>query len=98
MSGKGRSGGLFYLLQAPLVEQRPSRPDRPAIRSIVDNLGFAPSGRSGARQELRGLVAGLAALARGRALGRVAAELGLQFHQVGEDIGLAAELIGNHQA
>ena len=35
--------------------------------------------------------------ARGGALGRVAAELGLQLDEVGEDVGLAAQLVGDHR-
>jgi hypothetical protein len=36
-------------------------------------------------------------LAWGRALGGIAAELGLQFDQIGEDIGLAPQLVGDHR-
>src|ERR1700739_933675 len=36
-------------------------------------------------------------LARSRTLGWIAAELGLQFHQIGEDVGLAPQLVGDHR-
>jgi len=36
-------------------------------------------------------------LARGRTLGRITAELGLQFHQIGEDVGLAPQFVGDHR-
>jgi hypothetical protein len=36
-------------------------------------------------------------IARGGAFGRVAAELGLQLDEVGEDVGLAAQLVGDHR-
>src|SRR5947209_14101919 len=53
---------------------------------LFEIVVIAPRRRSGgAVQELRRVVAGLA---RGRALGRIAAELGLQPDEVGEDIGL----------
>jgi hypothetical protein len=35
-----------------------------------------------------------AATARSGALGRIAAKLGLQFDEVGEDVGLAPQLVG----
>jgi hypothetical protein len=35
-------------------------------------------------------------LAEGRTLGGIAAELGLQLHQVGEDVGLAPQFVGDH--
>jgi hypothetical protein len=38
-----------------------------------------------------------ARLARGRTLGGIAAELGLQFHEVGEDVGLAPQFVGDHR-
>jgi hypothetical protein len=33
----------------------------------------------------------------GRTLGRITAELGLQFHQIGEDVGLAPQFVGDHR-
>jgi hypothetical protein len=39
----------------------------------------------------------MARLARGRTLGGIAAELGLQFHEVGEDVGLAPQFVGDHR-
>ena len=39
----------------------------------------------------------VAAVTRGGAFGRVAAELGLQLDEVGEDVGLAAQLVGDHR-
>ena len=45
-------------------------------------------------QELRRV---MARLARGRALGRIAAQFGLQFDEVGEDVGLAAQFVGDHR-
>jgi hypothetical protein len=36
-------------------------------------------------------------LARGRTLGRITAELGLQFHQISEDVGLAPQFVGDHR-
>ena len=39
----------------------------------------------------------MARLARGRTFGRIAAELGLQFHEVGEDVGLAPQFVGDHR-
>src|SRR6202795_970610 len=32
-----------------------------------------------------------------RPLGWIAAELGLQFHQIGEDVGLTPQLVGDHR-
>src|ERR1700722_7261661 len=62
--------------------------------SVVEFVVIAPRRhRGGALQELRRVVA---RLARGRTLGRVAAELGLQFHQIGEDVGLAPQAVGKH--
>src|ERR1700692_3668471 len=48
----------------------------------------------GALQELRRV---MTRFARGGTFGRVAAELGLQLHQVGEDVGLTAQFVGNHR-
>ena len=39
----------------------------------------------------------MARFARGWALGRIAANLGLQFGDVGEDIGLPPQLVGDHR-
>jgi hypothetical protein len=58
-----------------------------ANRSISKVLVFAPWGPRGrALQELRRVMTWLA---RRRTLGWIAAELGLQFHQIGKDVGLA---------
>src|SRR5260370_29452384 len=63
--------------------------------SIVEIVVIA-SRRHGGRalQELRRV---MTRLARGRTLGWIAAELGLQLHQVGEDVGLAPQLVGDHR-
>jgi hypothetical protein len=45
-------------------------------------------------QELRQV---MAQFARGRPLGRVAADLGFQLHQIGEDVGLAPQFVGNQR-
>src|ERR1700730_14512530 len=66
-----------------------------ATALLVEFFVIGPWRHGGrALQELRGV---MTRLARGRALGRVAAELGLQFHQVGKDVGLPAQLVGNHR-
>jgi geranylgeranyl pyrophosphate synthase len=39
----------------------------------------------------------LAAITRGGAFGRVAAELGPELDEIGEDVGLAAQLVGDHR-
>ena len=55
--------------------------------SIVEILVVAPRRhRSRALREFRRVIT---RLTRSRALGRIAAYLGLYFHQVGEDVGLA---------
>src|SRR3954464_8578358 len=55
--------------------------------------------RGCALEELRSVVARLAvaAVTRGGAFGRVAAGTGLQLDEVGEDVGLAAQLVGDHR-
>src|ERR1700744_6737225 len=59
---------------------------RPLV-SVVEIVVIAPRRRGGgALQELRRV---MARLARGGALGRVAAELGLQLDEIGEEGGLA---------
>src|ERR1700753_1034395 len=56
--------------------------------SVLEIVVIGPRRHGGrALQELRGV---MARLARGGALGRIATELGLQLHEVGEDVGLAA--------
>src|ERR1700704_1150898 len=56
----------------------------PKASSSIIEVVFAPRHRGGrALQELRGV---MTRLARGRALGGIAAELGLQLHQIGEDV------------
>src|ERR1700692_1496070 len=75
------------------------RPPAPAGRagslSIVEIVVIAPRRHGGrALQELRRV---MTRLARSRTLGWVAAELGLQFDQIGEDVGLAPQLVGYHR-
>src|ERR1700749_4009040 len=48
----------------------------------------------GALQELRRM---MTRFARGGTLGRVAAELGLQLHQIGEDVSLTAQFVAYHR-
>src|SRR5258707_14239842 len=70
-------------------------PPSPRPRSIIAVGAFArwcPRGR--ALQELRRV---MTRLAEGRTLGGIAAELGLQLHQVGEDVGLAPQFVGDHR-
>src|SRR6478736_6433356 len=59
---------------------------------IVVSSPWRHGGR--ALQELRRV---MTRLARGGALGGVAAELGLQLDQIGEDVGLAPQLVGDHR-
>jgi hypothetical protein len=60
---------------------------RAGLFSIVEIFVIAPWRHRGrALQELRRVMAWLA---RRRTLGWIAAELGLQFHQIGKDVGLA---------
>src|SRR6202030_3323371 len=62
---------------------------------VVEVVAIAPRRHAGRTlQELRSV---MARLAGGRPLGRVAAQLGLQFNQIGEDVGLAPQLVGNHR-
>src|SRR6478752_1412457 len=86
-SGQSRSGtrvGAWWL-------------DRAA--SLLEVVIAPRRHRGRALEELRSVVArlALAAIARGRALGRVAAKLGLQLDEIGEDVGLAAQLVGDHR-
>src|SRR5579883_3547750 len=77
---------------------------RPRAGSVVELVVIIvvaaadPLRRGAALQELRGVarLARLPGLAR-RPLGGVAADRGLQLDDVEEDIGLAAQLIGNHR-
>src|ERR1700760_3224108 len=48
------------------------------------------------RPALQNLGRVMARFARSRSLGRIAADVRLKFHEVGEDIGLPPQLIGNH--
>src|SRR6185437_1992753 len=65
----------------------------PLSASIVKIVVAAPRRHRGRTvQELRGV---MARLARRRTLGGIAAKLGLQFHQIGEDVGLAPQLVGD---
>src|SRR5258708_32916415 len=65
-----------------------------ASSSIIEVV-FAPwSLRVRALQELRRVVT---RLARGRALGRIGAELGLQVHQVCEDVDLSPQFFAEHR-
>src|SRR5712671_3328611 len=80
-----------------------ARTPAPAFESVLELLVVAGVGRHALRrrgaalEELRSMAAvpRLARLTRG-ALGRVAADLGLQLDDVEEDVGLAAELVGDH--
>src|ERR1700753_4293772 len=63
--------------------------------SVLEVVVIGPRRHGGrALQELRCV---MARLARGGALGWIAAELGLQLDEVGEDVGLAAQLVGDHR-
>jgi hypothetical protein len=64
------------------------------LEIVVGCAGGRALRRGGALQELRGvaLAARLTCFARG-ALGRIAPDLALQFDDVEEDIGLAAQLV-----
>jgi hypothetical protein len=74
---------------AALIGHAARSPVSKASRSVSEVVAFAPwCSRGGALQELRRV---MARLARGRTLGGIAAELGLQFDKVGEDVGLAAQ-------
>src|SRR3954471_4213325 len=87
-SGQSRSG----------TRVRGWRLDRAA--SLLEVVIAPRRHRGRALEELRGVMASLATLAavtRGGAFGRVAAELGLQLDEVGEDVGLAAQLVGDHR-
>jgi hypothetical protein len=66
---------------------------------VVRGTRACPLRNGAALQELRGVLARLAwfaAFARA-ALGRVAADLGLQLDDIEEDIGLPAQLVGDHR-
>ena len=68
-----------------------------ALPTLLTKWRLAQRGRSQiivALQELRHL---MTQLARGRPLGWVAANLGFQLHQVGEDVGLAPQFVGDHR-
>src|SRR3984885_9472610 len=74
-------------------------PPAPAGRagsvSIVEIVVIAPRRHGGrALQELRRV---MTRLARGRTLGWIAADLGLQLHQIREDGGLTAQFVGDHR-
>src|SRR5690349_19368983 len=89
-SGQSRSG-------TRVVGAGALRPDRPV--SLLEVVIAPRRHRGRALQELRRVMARLtiAAVARSGAFGRVAAELGLQLDEVGEDVGLAAQLVGDHR-
>src|SRR3954454_5391677 len=79
------------------------RVGRSAAREVPRWKGQGDRARSfvrviplGILYELRQTVSWLA-IARGRALGRIAAKLRLQLDEVGEDVGLAAQLVGDHR-
>lgn len=57
--------------------------------------GLRTRGRIGGAP--RGGAADIGAFAGRRSAGGVPPDLGSQLHQVGEDVGLAAELVGNHR-
>src|SRR3984957_1784873 len=64
----------------------------PGPRPIVEIVVIAPRRHGGrALQELRRV---MTRLPRGRTLGWIAAELGLQLHQIREDVGLAPQFVG----
>jgi hypothetical protein len=65
--------------------------DGPTL-SIVEVVRRRHGGRT--LQELRGA---MTRFARSRALGRIAADLGLQFQEVGENIRLAPQFVGNYR-
>src|SRR6201999_2878127 len=97
-SRKPTSLGQSGQLRSGSVESRgvPASAGLPRLLvSVVEIVVIAPRRRGGgALQELRRV---MARLARGGALGRVAAELGLQLDQVGEHVGLAAQFVGDHR-
>src|ERR1700761_3424059 len=68
----------------------------PRARALVVEIVVIGPRRhgGGALQELRRV---MTRLARGGALGRIAAELGLQLDQVGENVGLTAQFVGDHR-
>src|SRR5260221_4313367 len=80
----------FYERNRHAARSRSPKPSSSIIEVVF--APWSPGGR--ALQELRRVVT---RLARGRALGRITAELGLQFHQIGEDVGLAPQFIGDHR-
>src|ERR1700721_3163127 len=62
---------------------------------VLEIVVITPRRRGGrALQELRRM---MTRLARSGTLGRIAAELGLQFHEIGEDVGLAPQFVGDHR-
>src|SRR5580698_4681256 len=67
-----------------------------ALTFLVFEVVVITPRRHGGRalQELRRM---MTRFARGRTLGRIAAKLGLQFHEVGEDVGLAPQFVGDHR-
>ena len=76
-------------------------PDTPQITtagrpvpSILEIVVITP--RRHRRRTLQELRRVIARFARRRALGRIAGDLGLQFHQIGEGVSLAARLVGDH--
>ena len=75
----------------------PGRPPGAALSivEIVAIVVIAPRRYLGrALLELRRV---MARLARGRTLGWIATKLGLQFHEIREDVGLAPQLVGDHR-
>src|SRR5882757_6420576 len=92
-SSLGQSWQLGSGAVAALAVTR--RPLAGGTFSILEIFVIAPRRhRGGALQELRRVMTGFAG---GRAFRRIASELGLQLHQIGEDIRLPAQLIGDHR-
>src|ERR1700680_1570282 len=73
-----------------------SCPRRAGSFSVLEFVVIGSPRRHGGRalQELRRV---MTRLARGGALGGGAAELGLQLDQIGEDVGLAPQFVGDHR-
>src|SRR5262249_54238191 len=96
-ASRGQSGQ-----SRPGSERGKRPPALPAAESflIVEIVVAAPwCHRGGALQELpRGMtrLTGTA-LARSRALGRIAAKLRLQLNEIGEHVGLTPQLVGDHR-
>src|SRR6202166_651544 len=73
----------------------PAPAGRAGSLSIVEIFVIAPRRHGGRALQELGRV--MARLARGRTLGWIAAELGLQLHQIREDVGLGPQFRGDHR-